>query len=294
MNLEQKASSKPNLDVADLLAGRFPGHTMQRMRTPDGRYRYAYVSPGVEASFGLNPTELMRAKAVDHSWLHPDDRSRFVHELERSASDLTPLDTEVRVETPNGRYRWVRSLGHPRREPDGSVIWDGVALDVTDRREAHEALERTLSQARADETSEGRFSYIAARDVHERLAHLREAVTVLSSQGNSAAIAPEIAAVKERFAEFERALSAARDLVTTGADSDSSAALSCGDPKPEIRLTKRQLEIMTLVSAGRSNRAIAETLGITEGTVKLHISTILKRLGARNRTEAAKLWECSR
>ena len=54
-------------------------------------------------------------------------------------------------------------------------------------------------------------------------------------------------------------------------------------------LTRRQREILSLVGAGLSNRDIAARTGLTEGTVKLHVSNILKRLGARNRTEAARL-----
>ena len=51
-------------------------------------------------------------------------------------------------------------------------------------------------------------------------------------------------------------------------------------------LTSRQLEILRLVAAGQSNRAIAEALFISEGTVKAHVHQITGKLLARNRTEA--------
>ncbi|HEY0755840.1 MAG TPA: response regulator transcription factor [Ktedonobacteraceae bacterium] len=53
------------------------------------------------------------------------------------------------------------------------------------------------------------------------------------------------------------------------------------------RLTERELEILTLLARGASNREISEMLYITHGTVKNHISTILSKLGARDRTQAA-------
>jgi PAS domain S-box-containing protein len=164
-NIEAQASAP---DIADLLGSSFPGHTMQRIRTAAGAYRYSYVSPSVQESFGLDPKALMEMPAVDHAWVHPDDRARFVAALERSAAELSRLDEEIRVARAGGGYKWVRSLGTPRRQPDGSVIWDGVALDVTERREALEALQRTLVQVRNDEASEGRLSYIAAADVSAR------------------------------------------------------------------------------------------------------------------------------
>ncbi|NOZ42948.1 MAG: response regulator transcription factor [Alphaproteobacteria bacterium] len=53
------------------------------------------------------------------------------------------------------------------------------------------------------------------------------------------------------------------------------------------RFTKRQTEILTLLTRGRTNREIAATLNISGNTVEIHVSSILKNLGAHNRTEAA-------
>ncbi|WP_374569834.1 LuxR C-terminal-related transcriptional regulator [Phenylobacterium sp.] len=53
------------------------------------------------------------------------------------------------------------------------------------------------------------------------------------------------------------------------------------------RLSPRQLDVLKKLASGKSNKEIAEALGISPGTVKLHIHAILKLTGARNRTEAA-------
>ena len=58
-------------------------------------------------------------------------------------------------------------------------------------------------------------------------------------------------------------------------------ALSPPDP-----LTKREIEILRLMAGGYSNREIAEALGTAEGTVKNHASSILSKLGVRDRTRA--------
>jgi DNA-binding NarL/FixJ family response regulator len=56
--------------------------------------------------------------------------------------------------------------------------------------------------------------------------------------------------------------------------------------KPEISLTTRQTQVMHLLTdRGLSNKLIAKTLNITESTVKLHISSMLKKFGAKNRTQ---------
>ena len=52
------------------------------------------------------------------------------------------------------------------------------------------------------------------------------------------------------------------------------------------QLSMRELEVLRLLVVGRRNREIAGALDITEGTVKLHVSSILGKLGASDRTEA--------
>jgi len=52
-------------------------------------------------------------------------------------------------------------------------------------------------------------------------------------------------------------------------------------------LTRRQLEVLRLMATGNSNKEIAHDLGISENTVRVHISAIITALDATNRTEAA-------
>ncbi len=60
-------------------------------------------------------------------------------------------------------------------------------------------------------------------------------------------------------------------------------------PSSTAGLTEREVEVINLVAAGRTNRQIAEDLFITEGTAGAHVSNILGKLGAQGRTEAAAI-----
>ena len=55
---------------------------------------------------------------------------------------------------------------------------------------------------------------------------------------------------------------------------------------PIAGMTERQVEVLRLLAKGRSNKEIARELGITEGTVKVHLLSVFRVLGVRNRTEA--------
>ncbi|MFC9658710.1 response regulator [Nocardia sp. NPDC127606] len=58
-------------------------------------------------------------------------------------------------------------------------------------------------------------------------------------------------------------------------------------PRPTVELTGRETEVLRLLATGAANREIARSLYLSEGTVKNHISSILNRLGVRDRTQAA-------
>lgn len=66
-----------------------------------------------------------------------------------------------------------------------------------------------------------------------------------------------------------------------------SSAASVVTPSSSAALTDRQFEVLKLVAAGRSNKEIARSLFIAEGTVKVHITAAFRALGVHNRVSAA-------
>jgi two-component system NarL family response regulator len=66
----------------------------------------------------------------------------------------------------------------------------------------------------------------------------------------------------------------------------AEVAARLADRVSRSQLSTREIEVLRLLVSGRRNREIANTLDITEGTVKLHVSSILGKLGASDRTEA--------
>lgn len=73
---------------------------------------------------------------------------------------------------------------------------------------------------------------------------------------------------------------------------DVRAALAeAGQPpltRPPDALTARQAEVLAQLAAGLSNKAIADELHLSEGTVERHLATIYRKLGLRNRAQATR------
>ena len=68
------------------------------------------------------------------------------------------------------------------------------------------------------------------------------------------------------------------------------AGLMVAQPKEAIdHLTRRELEVLSLVVQGQSNKMIARNLGMAEASVKVHLKSMLRKIEAENRTQAA-IW----
>jgi DNA-binding NarL/FixJ family response regulator len=71
------------------------------------------------------------------------------------------------------------------------------------------------------------------------------------------------------------------------AEGERPAAAGLAEARGKSALTRRQLTVLTLMGRGWSNKRIARELGVSEGTVKVHVNAILRALNVSNRTQAA-------
>jgi DNA-binding NarL/FixJ family response regulator len=58
---------------------------------------------------------------------------------------------------------------------------------------------------------------------------------------------------------------------------------------PEVALTRREVEVLSLVARGFGNKEVGDVLGTASGTVKMHVQSILGKLGAKDRTHAVTI-----
>ena len=108
-----------------------------------GKPHVDFISAGIERLTGVPPAEFMNdARAVARSIL-PEDQDKVMAAIAVSRERLTHLEVEVRhVHRTTGEIRWSLLRSIPFRNPDGSTTWDGIELDVTERKKTEEALRR--------------------------------------------------------------------------------------------------------------------------------------------------------
>jgi PAS domain S-box-containing protein len=128
-----------------------------RLRTlsdnlPEGAiYRYShdvqgqphvdFISAGIEQLTGVPAAEFMADAATVYRNILPQDHDRLTAAIALSRERLEQFEVEVRhPHRVTGEIRWSLLRSTPTRNPDGSMTWDGIELDITQRRRAEESL----------------------------------------------------------------------------------------------------------------------------------------------------------
>lgn len=121
-------------------------------------------------------------------------------------------------------------------------------------------------------------------------------VLVLTSLGDHQSINGALEAGARGYllkhSEPETILAAIREVCTGGSPLDPKAARVLLDSRRPARvnpLTAREEQVLRMVADGLANKMIARRLGITERTVKAHLTSVYQRIGVADRTQAA-LW----
>lgn len=97
--------------------------------------------------------------------VYPDDLQKCLETYTQNFDQRSPFRMEYRLRRSDGVYRWIMDLGVPRFNTDGSFVgYIGSAIDVTDQKLAHEALQRVSGQLIEAQEKERRR---IARDLHD-------------------------------------------------------------------------------------------------------------------------------
>ena len=123
------------------LVANVPGVIYQYLMALDGFEEFTYISPQSQEIYECEPEDLRQA----YVWkiMHPDDRQQVQDAVAVAYKNLTDFDSQFRVLLPSGQLKWLHSRSKPSVQQDGSVIWDGLVTDITDRKQ----VELDLAQA---------------------------------------------------------------------------------------------------------------------------------------------------
>jgi diguanylate cyclase (GGDEF)-like protein/PAS domain S-box-containing protein len=113
----------------------------------DGKNQFEYLSASMETLTGVPMSEALRDATTIHSTILPEYLPRLAELEEHSKQTLEPFELEVEQRhAQTGELRWMLLRSTPRRRRDGSTVWYGVQLDITERKKNETLLERANLQ----------------------------------------------------------------------------------------------------------------------------------------------------
>ena len=107
---------------------------------PDGAKRFVFAGPRCLGVNGVEAAAIMGDAQVFFDMILPEHRSAYAEAEAKALAEMKPFDVEVAMRRADGEVRWHRIAALLREQPDGGVFWDGLQIDVTDRRRMAAAL----------------------------------------------------------------------------------------------------------------------------------------------------------
>ena len=173
-------------DRYQAVVAQVPGVIFSYIRHPDDSRTSLYRSPGLEGLLGPVTGGGVRRNEIDfRDLIHPDDLEKVLEMHEEPETGHLINDLEYRVRDDSGQYRWVHGKARGIPQPDGSVNWNGLLLDIDNREHIRTELSQVSSrlQALADNLPGAAFSYLRRPDGTRSLRYLSSGAVRILGEG---------------------------------------------------------------------------------------------------------------
>lgn len=128
------------------ISASIPGVVFQFVMDKEGNSKFPYVSDGTRQTLGIAAEEMLANARRGFKRIFYDDLEGVGKSIRKSAKDLTPWLGVFRIYHPDSGIRWIRGNAIPQKLEDGSVLWNGTMIDVTDSKLAEEQMMKTAAQ----------------------------------------------------------------------------------------------------------------------------------------------------
>ena len=191
-----------------------PGMVYQYVFPPEGDGYYNFVSEGVRSMFGIAPEDAMRNASLLLDLIHPEERPRFRELAYAAKRQAGSFEWEGRVCLPSGEVRYVQIVARDQCKPDGTVLSDGLIVDLTEQRLAEWKLQESEEQLRHTQKMEavGRLAGGVAHDFNNLITIIRASAGFLLE--DTGAADPRRDDVRQIAAAADRAGALTRQLLT--------------------------------------------------------------------------------
>ncbi len=138
-----------NHTLLEKVAANLPGMIFQILQRQDGSELVMYVSSGCRELYELEPEVIQANLQVLDRLVHPEDVQSLAKSIEVAKATLSPWRWEGRIITPSGKIKWIQGASQLERQANGDWLWEGLVMDITDRKQVEEQLRRSERRYKA-------------------------------------------------------------------------------------------------------------------------------------------------
>jgi PAS domain S-box-containing protein len=165
------------------LASNVPGMLYQYVQHGDGTEAITFASQGCQTLYEVTPEAVQQDVNLLWNMVCPDDVPAMLEKLQAATERLEPLVMEFRIKTPSGRLKWLRGISRPERLADGSILWDGIVLDISDRKQAEEEILKALTREKELNELKSSFVSLVSHEFRTPLATILSSAELLQKYG---------------------------------------------------------------------------------------------------------------
>ncbi|MBC1223510.1 PAS domain S-box protein [Nostoc sp. UCD122] len=137
------------ITLLETIAANLPGMIFQILQRQDGSVFIPYISSGCEYLYELKPEAVQADFQVLYKLIHPQDIKAFRESITVCSTTFKPWHWEGRIITPSGKLKWIQGTSQPELQEAGDFLWNGLVMDITDRKQAEEKLQASEARYKA-------------------------------------------------------------------------------------------------------------------------------------------------
>ncbi len=151
-----------------------PGAICSFKQTNDGKTFMHFTTPAIETVYGIPEKNLHKDLHELFARIHKDDVLLVKESVQQSANSMSQWNSVFRYNHPEKGERWIEGHSLPVLEPDGSIVWHGFVMDVTESKKKEKEIE--LNTNRFRQVIDLVPHYVFAKDINGKFILANKAI----------------------------------------------------------------------------------------------------------------------